>query len=85
MTLITTLDKFLYTKAEELLEKKGYAKTFYSEGIVWKRGNTVIDVTVHKGHQNALMIIDPYIVVRVNGDPHIIHTKKEIEDFFATL
>lgn len=87
MTNITTLEKVLRATAETLLAKEGYTKTFFAEGIgsIWKRGNTVIDVTVHAGHQNALMVIDPYIVVRINDEPHILHTEKEVEELFATL
>ena len=87
MTNITTLEKLLRAKAEEQLTAKGYTKTFYAEGIggMWKRGNTVIDVTVHAGHQNALMVIEPYIVVRINDEPHILHTEKEVKELFATL
>ena len=67
MTNITTIEKALQTTAEAILAKEGYTKTFYAEGIggMWKRGNTVIDVTVHAGHQNTLMVIEPYIVVRI--------------------
>ena len=87
MTLITTLEKFLQTKAEELLEKKGYTKTFCAEGLgsMWEKNNTVVEITVYAGHRNALIIVEPYIVVRVNGDPHVIDTKKEVEELFATL
>ena len=87
MTNITTLEKVLRVATEELLEKEGYTKTFFAEGIgsMWKKGNTVIDITEQAGHQNALMVIDPYITVRVNGDPHIAHTKKEVKELFATL
>lgn len=87
MTNITTLERVLQAKAEELLEKKGYEKTFYSEGIggMWKRGNTVVDITVHAGHHNTLIVIDPYIVIRINETPHIIHTEKEIKEFFENL
>ena len=72
---------------EKILGTKGYTKTFCSEGIgcVWKKDDTVIDVTVHKGHRNALMIIDPYIVVRINDDPHIVSSEKEFEELLANL
>lgn len=87
MTNITTIEKALQTTAEETLAKEGYTKTFYAEGIggMWKRGNTVIDVTVHAGHQNALMVIDPYIVIRINDEPHIIHSEKEVKELLETL
>ena len=87
MTNITTLEELLRAKAEEFLDAKGYTKTFYAEGIggMYKKGNTVIDVTVHAGHQNALMVIDPYIVVRINDEPHMLHTEKEAKELFATL
>ena len=87
MTNITTMEKALQTTAEEILAKEGYTKTFSAEGIgsMWKKGSSVIDITEHTGHQNALMVIDPYITVRVNGEPHIAHTKEEVEEFLATL
>ena len=87
MTNITTMEKALQTTAEEILAKEGYTKTFYAEGIggMYKKGNTVIDVTVHAGHQNALMVIDPYIVVRINDDPHIVSSEKEFEELLANL
>lgn len=87
MTNITTLAEILRATAEEFLKKEEYTKTFSAEGIgsMWKKSETVIDITVHAGHQNALMVIDPYITVRVNGDPHIAHTKKEVEELLANL
>ena len=87
MTNITTLEKVLRVATEELLEKDGYTKTFFAEGIgsMWKKGNTVIDITEHAGNCNALMVIDSYIVVRINDAPHIVYTKEEIEEFFAAL
>lgn len=87
MTNITTMEKALQTTAEEILAKEGYTKTFYAEGIggMWKRGSSVIDITVHAGHQNALIVIDPYITVRVNGEPHIANKKEEVEELFTNL
>lgn len=87
MTNITTLERVLQAKAEELLEKKGYEKIFYSEGIggMWERDNTVVDITVHAGHHNAVIVIDPYIVIRVNEEPHIIHAEKEIKELFENF
>ena len=87
MTNITTLEKVLRVATEELLEKEDYTKTFFAEGIgsMWKKGNTVIDITEHAGHCNALMVIEPYITVRVDGEPHVFHKKEEIEELFATL
>lgn len=87
MTNITTLEKVLRVATEELLAKEGYTKTFFAEGIgtMWKKGNTVIDITEHAGHCNALMVIDPYIVVRINDEPHILHTEKEVEELFTNL
>ena len=87
MTNITTLEKVLRVATEELLEKEGYTKTFFAEGIgsMWKKSETVIDITEHAGHCNTLMVIDPYIVVRINDDPHILHTEKEVEELLANL
>ena len=87
MTNITTLEKVLRVATEELLEKEGYTKTFFAEGIgsMWKKGSSVIDITEHEGHCNALMVIDPYIVVRINDEPHIVYTKEEVEELFANL
>ena len=87
MTNITTLEKVLRVATAELLEQEGYTKTFFAEGIgsMWKKGNTVIDITEHAGHCNALMVIDPYIVARINDEPHIIHSEKEVKELFATL
>ena len=87
MTNITKLEDVLRTTAENLLAKEGYTKTFFAEGIgsMWKKGNTVIDITEHAGHCNALMVIEPYIVVRINDEPHILHTEKEVKELFATL
>lgn len=87
MTNITKLEDVLRVAAEELLEKEGYTKTFFAEGIgsMWKKGNTVIDITEHAGHQNALIVIDPYITVRVNGEPHIANTKEEVEELLTNL
>lgn len=87
MTNITTLERILREKAEDLLEKKGYKKTFYSENIgsMWEKGDITIDITVHSGHHNALIMIEPYIVIRVNGNPRIIKTKEEIKEIFKNL
>lgn len=87
MTNITTLEKVLRVATEELLAKEGYTKTFFAEGIgsMWKKGNTVIDITEQAGHQNALMVIDPYITVRVDGEPHVFHKKEEVKEFFTNL
>ena len=87
MTNITTVERTLQTIAECFLEKENYAKTFAVEGIgsMWKRGNTVIDITVHKGHCSAIFMIDPYIIVRVNDEPYIIHTEKEVKELLANL
>ena len=87
MTNITTLEKVLRVATEELLEKEGYTKTFFAEGIgsIWKKGSSVIDITEHEGHQNALMVIDPYITVRVDREPHILHTKEEVEELLVNL
>ena len=77
----------LVTIAEKILHDTGYANTFNAEGIgsVWKKGNTVIDITVHEGHSNALISIDSYITIRVNREPYILHTPKEVKELFATL
>ena len=87
MTNITTLEKVLRVATEELLEKEGYTKTFFAEGIgsMWKKGNTVIDITEHAEHCNALMVIEPYITVRVDGEPHVFHKKEEVEELFTNL
>ena len=87
MTNITKLEDVLRTTAENLLAKEGYTKTFFAEGIgsIWKKGSSVIDITEHEGHQNALIVIDPYITVSVNGDPHIAYTKEEVEELLETL
>ena len=87
MTNITTLEKVLRVATEELLEKEGYTKTFFAEGIgsMWKKGNTVIDITEHEGHSNALISVDPYITVSVNGEPHIANTKEEVEELLTNL
>ena len=87
MTNITTMEKLLRATAETLLEKEGYTKTFFAEGIgsMWKKDSSVIDITVHEGHSNALISVDPYITVRVDGEPHIAYTEKEVEELFATL
>ena len=87
MAKITTVERTLQTTAECFLEKENYAKTFAVEGIgsMWKRGNTVIDITVHKGHCSAICVIDPYIIVRVNDEPYIIHTEQELKNLFTNL
>lgn len=87
MTNITTLAEILRATAEEFLKKEDYTKTFSAEGIggMWKKGDSVIDITVHEGHSNALISVDPYITVRVDGEPHVFHTKEEIEELFAAL
>ena len=87
MTNITTMEKALQTTAEEFLKKEGYTKTFSAEGIgsMWKKSETVIDITVHAGHSNALISVDPYITVRVDREPHILHTKEEVEELLVNL
>lgn len=87
MTNIITLSEILRATAEEFLKKEGYTKTFSAEGIgsMWKKGDSVIDITVHEGHSNALISVDPYITVRVDGEPHILHTKEEVEELLTNL
>ena len=87
MTNITTMEKVLQTTAEEYLGKEGYTKTFFAEGIgsMWKKSETVIDITVHAGQQNTLIVIDPYITERINDEPHILHTEKEVKELFTNL
>ena len=83
MTKITTIEKNITS----YLEKKNYEKTFSVEGIgsMWKRGSTVIDITVHEGHCSAICVINPYIIVVVNDEPYIIHTEKEVKELLANL
>lgn len=87
MTNITKLEDVLRTTAENLLAKEGYTKTFFAEGIgsIWKKSNSVIDITVHEGHSNALISVEPYITVRVDREPHILHTKEEVEELLVNL
>lgn len=87
MTKFEIVEKLLKTTAEEILAKKGYKKTLnaYEFGGMWEKGGEKIDITVHKGHENALLVIEPGLIIRINGDPHIAYSKEEVEELLTNL
>lgn len=87
MTKFEIVEKLLLTTAKDLLAKKGYTKTLnaYEFGGLWEKGGEKIDLTIQKGHENALLVIEPALVIRIDGDPHIAHTKEEVEELLTNL
>lgn len=87
MTKFEEVEKLLLTTAKEILAKKGYTKTLnaYEFGGRWEKGGEKIDITIQKGHENALLVIEPDIIVTINGDPHIAYTKEEVEELLENL
>ena len=88
MTNITTLDKLLQTKGEELLEGKGFVKTHSSVfGSVWKNNDTNVDVELMPSpeHKNAILWIPAYLDVRINGNPTLCDSIEDVEKLLITL
>lgn len=88
MTNITILKNLLLITAEEILAEKSFSKAFSAEGIgsMWENNaRDCVDITVYAGHNNNIMVIEPYIVIKVNGEPTVCHTTKEIKEVLKTL
>ena len=87
MTNVINLSALLLKTVEKGLTNKGFVKTFSADGIgsMWQKNDITVDITVFEGVQNTLIVVDPYIVVRINDDPTVIHTVSEIEELFKIL